>query len=61
MDPSVFRVAWTLQYLGQKNTKILNLSIGSWHSLGLNTTRAQKNTLKTKFLPDIQNSIRIES
>ena len=37
------------------------LSIGSWHSLGLNTTRAQKNTLKTKFLPDIQNSIRIES
>ena len=27
MDPSVFRVAWTLQYLGQKNTKILNRSI----------------------------------
>ena len=61
MDPSVFRVAWTLQYLGQKNTKILNLSIGSWHGMGLNMTRVQKNSPITKFIPNVQNSIRIES
>lgn len=61
MDPSAFRVAWTLQYLGQKNTKLLDASIGTWQSLGLEMTRAQKKHAPVQFVPQIQNDIRIEA
>ena len=61
MDPSVFRVAWTLQYLGQQNTKILDAGIGTWQSLGLEITRAQKNPTPVQFVPQIQDNTRIES
>jgi thiosulfate/3-mercaptopyruvate sulfurtransferase len=60
MDPSVFRVAWTLQYLGQQNTKVLDVGIGTWQSLGLDMTRTQKKPTPTEFVPKIQN-IRIEA
>jgi thiosulfate/3-mercaptopyruvate sulfurtransferase len=61
MDPSVFRVAWTLQYLGQKNTKILDASIGTWQSLGLEMTKTSKKHAPAQFVPQIQADIRIES
>ncbi|MEM2160893.1 MAG: rhodanese-like domain-containing protein [Candidatus Nitrosotenuis sp.] len=61
MDPSVFRVAWTLQYLGQQNTKILDVGIGTWQSLGLEMTRAQKKPTPVQFVPQIQESIRIQA
>ncbi|MFM7862100.1 MAG: sulfurtransferase [Candidatus Nitrosotenuis sp.] len=61
MDPSVFRIAWTLQYLGQKNTKILDASIGTWQSLGLEITKTSKKNSPTQFIPQIQTNIRIES
>lgn len=60
MDPSVFRVAWTLQYLGQQNTKVLDVGIGTWQSLGLDMNRVQKKPTPTTFVPKIQN-IRIEA
>lgn len=61
MDPSVFRIAWTLQYLGQKNTKILDASIGTWQSLGLEMTKTSKKHAPAQFVPQIQADIRIES
>lgn len=61
MDPSVFRVAWTLQYLGQKNTKILDASIGTWQAMGLEITRAQKKHAPVQFVPQIQDDIRISA
>ena len=61
MDPSVFRVAWTLQYLGQKNTKILDASIGTWQSLGLEMTRAPKKHTPVQFVPQIHDDIRISA
>ena len=61
MDPSVFRIAWTLQYLGQKNTKILDASIGTWQSMGHEMTRAQKKPTPVQFVPQINSNIRIES
>ena len=60
MDPSVFRVAWTLQYLGQQNTKVLDVGIGTWQNLGLGMNRVQKKPTATTFVPKIQN-IRIEA
>ncbi len=61
MDPSVFRVAWTLQYLGQQNTKILDIGIGTWQNLGLDITRAQKKHTSTQFVPKIQHDIKIDA
>lgn len=61
MDPSVFRVTWTLQYLGQKNTKILDASIGTWQAMGLEMTRAQKKPIPVQFLPQIQENMRIQA
>jgi thiosulfate/3-mercaptopyruvate sulfurtransferase len=61
MDPSVFRIAWTMQYLGQKNTKILDASIGTWQSMGLEITRTQKQHSPVQFVPQIQDSIRIQA
>jgi thiosulfate/3-mercaptopyruvate sulfurtransferase len=61
MDPSVFRVAWTMQYLGHNDTKILDASIGTWQSLGLEITRAQKKPTPVQFIPQIQQNIRIEA
>lgn len=61
MDPSVFRVAWTLQYLGQKNTKILDVGIGTWQQLGLEITRAQKMPTPVTFVPQIQENIRVQA
>ena len=59
MDPSVFRVAWTLEYLGQQNTKILDIGIGNWQSLGYEITRVQKKLAPTTFVPKIRPDIRI--
>ncbi|MBI5698585.1 MAG: sulfurtransferase [Thaumarchaeota archaeon] len=61
MDPSVFRVAWTLEYLGQQNTKVLDISIGTWQGLGLEMTRAVKKLAPVQFVPQIRNDIRIEA
>ncbi|HSA98308.1 MAG TPA: rhodanese-like domain-containing protein, partial [Candidatus Nitrosotenuis sp.] len=42
MDPSVARIAWTLDYLGHPDTRMLDIGISTWQSLGLAMTRAQK-------------------
>jgi thiosulfate/3-mercaptopyruvate sulfurtransferase len=59
MDPSVARIAWTLMYLGHQNTKILDIGISTWQSLGLGITRAQKKPTPTQFIPKINSKIRI--
>ena len=61
MDPSAARVAWTLQYLGQSNTKILDVGIGTWQGLGLPLTRAQKGPTPSEFVPSVKGQMRIES
>lgn len=61
MDPSIARVAWTLEYLGHENTKILDVGISTWQSLGLAITRSQKKLPQTQFVPKIKSEIRIEA
>jgi len=61
MDPSLARVAWTLQYFGHENTRLLDVGIGTWQSLGLQMTRAQKQPPPAKFVPKIMHDVRIES
>jgi thiosulfate/3-mercaptopyruvate sulfurtransferase len=61
MDPSIARIAWTLMYLGHSNTKILDIGIGTWQSLGLAITRAQKKPTPVQFVPKINSQIRIEA
>ncbi|MGQ0772574.1 MAG: sulfurtransferase [Nitrososphaerota archaeon] len=61
MDPSVARVAWTLQYLGHKSTMILDVGISTWQSLGNNISRAQKKLPPTQFVPQIQTNLRIDA
>lgn len=61
MDPSVTRIAWTLMYLGHENTKILDIGISAWQSLGMAITRAQKNSTPTQFTPKIKSEIRMDT
>lgn len=61
MDPSAARVAWTLQYFGHENTKLLDVGIGAWQNLGLQMTRAQKKAQPAQFVPRINPQVRIES
>jgi thiosulfate/3-mercaptopyruvate sulfurtransferase len=61
MDPSIARIAWTLEYLGHENTKLLDVGISTWQSLGLAVTRSQKNLPQTQFVPKIKSEIRIEA
>jgi thiosulfate/3-mercaptopyruvate sulfurtransferase len=61
MDPSVMRVAWTLEYLGHKNVRMLDLGISAWQVAGNPISKAQKKPQPTQFVPKIQSKIRIES
>lgn len=61
MDPSAARVAWTLEYLGQKQTKILDVGISEWQSRGLPLTRSEKASKQTEFSFEPRPDIRIES
>jgi thiosulfate/3-mercaptopyruvate sulfurtransferase len=61
MDPSVARIAWTILYFGHLDTRILDIGINVWQSLGLPMTRAQKKLPATKFVPTLSPEIRIES
>jgi len=61
MDPSVARIAWTLDYLGHLDTRILDIGIATWQSLGFPMVRAQKKLPATKFVPKLRPEIRIES
>lgn len=61
MDPSATRVAWTLQYFGHQNTKLLGVGISTWQGAGLKMTRAKSTPTPAEFLPKINNGIRIES
>jgi thiosulfate/3-mercaptopyruvate sulfurtransferase len=61
MDPSIARIAWTLAYLGHENTKILDVGISTWQSLGLALTRSQKKLPQTQFTPKIKSEIRIQA
>ncbi|MBI5145725.1 MAG: sulfurtransferase [Thaumarchaeota archaeon] len=61
MDPSVARIAWTLDYLGHSDTKILDIGISMWQSLGFQMTRVQEKLSATKFVPRPRPEIRIES
>ncbi len=61
MDPSTMRIAWTLEYLGCQNVRMLDVGISTWQSLGNQISRAQKKPQPTQFVPKIQPKIRIES
>ncbi|MGI0003752.1 MAG: sulfurtransferase, partial [Candidatus Nitrosotenuis sp.] len=61
MDPSPMRIAWTLEYLGCQNVRMLDIGISTWQSLGNQMSRAQKRLLPTQFVPKLQPKIRIES
>jgi thiosulfate/3-mercaptopyruvate sulfurtransferase len=61
MDPSVMRIAWTLQYLGHQNVKMLDVGISTWQSLGNPISRVQKKLLQTQFVPKIQPHMRIQA
>lgn len=61
MDPSVARVAWTLEYLGHQNVKMLDVGLTVWQSQGRPLIRAPKKVEPTQFTPNIRNDIRIEA
>jgi thiosulfate/3-mercaptopyruvate sulfurtransferase len=61
MDPSVARIAWTLLYFGHRDTKMLDIGISTWQSLGFAMTRTQKKLPATKFVPKLRPKIRMES
>lgn len=61
MDPSVARVAWTLEYLGHKNVKILDVGLTHWQSKGNPLVRAQKKIEPTQFVPNERAEIRVEA
>lgn len=61
MDPSVMRIAWTLEYLGHKNVRMLDVGISTWQAAGNPISRVQKKPQPTRFVPKIQSKIRIES
>lgn len=61
MDPSMARIAWTLMYLGHENTKILDVGISAWQSLGMAITRAPKKPTQTEFVPKIKPELRVDA
>ena len=61
MDPSVARIAWTLLYLGHPDTRMLDIGISTWQSLGLSMVRTQTKLPETKFVIKLRPEIRIES
>lgn len=61
MDPSVARVAWTLEYLGHKNVKILDAGLTYWQNQGRPLVRAQKKIEPTQFTPNVRTEMRIEA
>ena len=61
MDPSTFRVAWTLEYLGHKNTKILDVGLDTLQNLGIEFTGEQIKLKPTRFVANLQDNIRIQA
>ena len=61
MDPSVMRIAWTLQYLGHQDVRMLDAGITTWQSLGNQMSRVQKKPPPTQFVPKVQQHLRIEA
>lgn len=61
MDPSPMRIAWTLEYLGHKNVRMLDVSMSTWQSKGKPLVRATKKITPTQFVPNIRTEIRIEA
>lgn len=61
MDPSAARVAWTLEYLGHKNVKMLDVSLTYWQSQGRPLVRSQKKIEPTQFTPNMRTEMRIEA
>jgi thiosulfate/3-mercaptopyruvate sulfurtransferase len=61
MDPSVARVAWTLEYLGHQNVKMLDVGLTVWQGQGRPLVRAPKKIEPTKFTPNIRTGIRMEA
>lgn len=61
MDPSGARVAWTLQYLGHENVRLLDIGMSAWQGMGLPLSRAQRKRTPAEFVPNVNHKIRIES
>ena len=61
MDPSAARIAWTLLYLGHKNTLILNSTISGLQEKGFEFTKKIFSPKVVSFSPKINPKIRIES
>lgn len=61
MDPSVARIAWTFLYLGHEKTCLLDANASDLQKHGLEFTKKTFVPKPTKFIPKINNTIRIES
>lgn len=61
MDPSAMRIAWTLEYLGHQNVRLLDISMSTWQSKGRPLVRAPKKITPTQFVPHIRSEIRIDA
>ena len=59
MDPSAARIAWTLEYFGHENTKLLDAGINDLQRKGFEFTRKPYEAISTDFVPKINPSIRI--
>jgi thiosulfate/3-mercaptopyruvate sulfurtransferase len=61
MDPSAARIAWTLQYLGHSKTRLLDVSVATWQSMGQKMSRMQTTRTPTQFTPQIIGQLRVEA
>ncbi len=61
MDPSPFRIAWTLQYYGHLKTSLLDTDISLLQKQGLEFTRKPFLAKRSKFTPKINSKLRIEA
>jgi len=61
MDPSSARIAWTLLYLGHKNTHLLDANISELQTKGFEFTRKIFSPQTLSFNPNVTSEIRTES
>ncbi|BDQ31463.1 sulfurtransferase [Nitrosopumilus zosterae] len=61
MDPSVARIAWTFLYLGHEKTCLLDANVSDLQKYGFEFTKKLFAPKPAKFIPKINNAIRIES
>lgn len=60
LDPAVCRIAWTIQYMGHKNLKILDTSVSKWAQLAHPMTTKDR-TNEAKFIAQIQPALKADA